>query len=248
MEKKKNKQIVLKLFLLIILCSIIYFTYKILLSYKDDKSIKKELRDIKSEVIISEDVPKDNVESNNVDVEEKLELDFNKLKNINSDTVAWIRVSGTNIDYPIVQTSDNDYYLTHSFYKEENLNGWIYENSYNNSNFNDENTVLFGHNTNGTTMFSELKGIYNGQYGTNINITIYLEDSLINYKVFSIYLENPNNTTSISQYTNSYILDEMKNKSKINFDININEDDKILTLSTCNNVTDDRIIMHAKRI
>ena len=247
MQKKKNKQkIVLNIILIIILILIIYFGYKIFNTYKDNKSIEKEIDKIKEEVVIEEDNPLDTEED--IQVEEKLTLDFDKLKSINEDTVGWIRVSNTDIDYPIVKGNDNSYYLNHSFYKDVNMNGWIFENSNNSSNFEDENTILFGHNTNGTTMFSELKGIYNGDYGSDINITIYLEDNTISYKVFSIYLEDPNNTKVISKYTNIYILDEIKNKSNIDFNVSINEDDKILTLSTCNNITEDRIIIHAKRV
>ena len=246
MEKKKN-QIILKIILFILFSLIIYFIYRIVLNYKDDKDIKKELKEIKSGVIISDgpNVSNDTIEEKD---EQKLKLDFSKLKNINSDTVAWIRVGGTDIDYPVVQSSDNNYYLNHSFFKDINMNGWIFENSNNSSDFSDDNTVLFGHNTNGSTMFSELKGIYNGQYGTSINISIYLEDGFISYRVFSIYLENPNDTASISEYTNSYTLEEMVKKSKMDFGVGIHEGDKVLTLSTCNNITDDRIIMHAKRV
>lgn len=247
MEKKKKKTILIIL-LLIIFLLIIYFSYRIFLNYKDDNEIKQELKEIKNEVIIPKEEPKNIDESKEKEEISKLELDFNKLKSINNDTVAWIRVSGTDIDYPIVQSTDNSYYLNHSFYKDINMNGWIFENSNNNKDFNDENTVLFGHNTNSSTMFSELKGIYKGEYGNSIKISIYLENNNYTYKVFSIYLDSPNNTTSISEYTNSYTLKEMKDKSKINFNIDITENDRILTLSTCNNITDDRIIMHAKRI
>ena len=246
MEKKK---IVLILILIIIILLIIYFSYRIFSTYRDDNKIKKELTDIKNEVIINENKNEEEEPEENKEVtQNNLELDFTKLKKINKDTVAWIRIYGTDIDYPIVQTDNNNYYLNHSFYNEINMNGWIFENSNNSNDFSDENTILFGHNTNSTTMFSELKGIYQGDYGNNITISIYLENSIINYKVFSIYQDNPNNTTSISEYTNSYTLNEMLKKSNINFNSTIDKKDKIITLSTCNNITNDRIIMHAKRV
>ena len=112
----------------------------------------------------------------------------------------------------------------------------------------DKNTVIFGHNTNGYTMFSELKNIYNGEYGSTIYITVYLENEKINYQVFSIYLENPNNTSNISKYLNQDIIDYMVSKSKFKTDLQVTEEDKILTLSTCNNVTNDRLVLHAKKI
>ena len=247
MQKQKNK--ILISLLIIILIAIIYVSLRIFNTLKDNSKLEKEISEVKDEVIINEDneVESEKVEEK-ISEEEKLELNFEKLKKINNDTVAWIRVINTNIDYPIVQTTNNTYYLDHSFYKEKNQNGWIYESSNNSSSFDDANTVLFGHNTNGKTMFSELKDIYNGNYGKNINISIFLENTTYTYKVFSIYLENPNNTTALSKYTNKDILNDYIIKSNVNFGIDVNENDKILTFSTCNNMTDDRIIMHAKKI
>ena len=247
MSKKKIIPYIIIAIIIVALCLLLYKMYNI---YHDDKKIKKELETIKEEVIIKEDTKEEKEEESEEkgEVVEKLTFDFDKLKSINSDTVGWITVDSTNIDYPIVKSSNNSYYLNHSFYKEENINGWIFENSSNSSYFDDENTVLFGHNTNGVTMFSELKSIYNGNLGTNIDISIYLENTTYYYKVFSVYLENPNNTSNISEYTNKEIISDMKNKSKLNIDIEVTEDDKILTLSTCNNITEDRLILHAKKI
>ncbi len=66
--------------------------------------------------------------------------------------------------------------------------------------------------------------------------------------MFSIYLEKPENTGNISKYLNQKIIDYMKDKSKLKIDVDVNEGDQILTLSTCNNVTEDRLILHAKKI
>ena len=148
-----------------------YFSFKIYHTLSDNKKIKEEINKIKEEVIIEPDVPEENDDDNDDETTEyKLPMDFSKLKSINSDTVAWIKVDNTNIDYPIVKTTNNIYYLNHSFYKTSNINGWIFENSDNSSNFTDENTIIFGHNTNGYTMFSEIKNIYNGELGNTIYI------------------------------------------------------------------------------
>ncbi len=234
----------------IILILMLYFGYKTYQVFHDNKKTDEEINKIKDEVIINDVITplpsSGDTEPDNV--EESLPLDFDKLKRINGDTVGWIRIDYTNIDYPIVKGSDNVYYLNHSFYRESNVNGWIFENSSNSSNFDDENTVIFGHNTNGHTMFSELKDIYNGDLGNDITIYVYLENKTLSYKVFSIYLEDPNNTINISRYTNKDIVEYMESKSKIRMAANAFEDDKILTLSTCNNVTSDRLILHAKLI
>ena len=246
MSKRKK---IINIILGIIALLIAYFSYEIVKTLTDNKKIDKEIAKIKEEVIIEEE-PKEEEQPEEPEeqAEVKLPMDFKKLKSINSDTVAWLRVDNTNIDYPVVQTKNNTYYLNHSFYRTNNINGWIYENSENSSNFDDANTVIFGHNTNGYTMLSELKDIYNGILGTNINITVYLENNIINYKVFAIYLEKPENTGNISKYLNQDIIDYMKEKSKLKIDVDVKEGDQILTLSTCNNVTEDRLILHAKKI
>lgn len=253
MQKKKTIYIII---LFLIISCIFILSYKIYINRHDDKLIKEEIEKINKEIIINdkenkqeEEIKDDKNEEDNQKIEQEiLTLDFEKLKQINPDTVGWIKVDNTNINYPIVKTNNNSYYLNHSFYKAYNINGWIFENSENSSNFDDANTVLFGHNTNSKTMFSELRDIYKGMLGNQINITIYLENNTINYQVFSIYLEKPNSTSTISEYLNDSIVDQMKNKSNILVDIDVDKNDKILTLSTCNNITDDRIILHAKMI
>lgn len=248
-KNKKRKKYILNIFLIISIITLIYSIYSIINLYKDNKSTQKIIEKIQFEVI--EELP-NVIEKKTKTIQTKenynLSLGFEKLKKINNDTVAWIKIIGTNIDYPIVQTTNNEYYLNHSFDKTDNQNGWPFLNSDNNKNFNDNNTVLFGHNTNNISMFSQLKDIYNNKFGNSIDIYIYLENKIIKYKVFSIYLEKPTNVSSISKFITDNTLKQNIKKSKINFKTDVTDKDYILTLSTCNNTTDDRIIMQAKRI
>lgn len=247
MVKKK----IITILFIIILVLISYYVFQIYKTLNDNNKTNNEILKIKDEVIIKEDdiieKPDDNKDDNSYQPE-KLIMDFNKLKDINSDTVGWIKINNTNIDYPVVKGNDNEYYLNHSFYKDNNINGWIFLSSDNSSSFTDDNSVIFGHNTNSYTMFSELRDIYKGKLGNDIYVTIYTEAGAINYQVFSIYLEDPNSTSNISKYLNQSIINYMKNKSNLNIDIDVLESDKILTLSTCNNMTNDRLVMHAKKI
>lgn len=74
-----------------------------------------------------------------------IDVNFNELKKINNDTVGWIKVEGTNINYPFVHTNNNDYYLNHSFDKSSNGAGWVFMDFRNNiSNFS-KNTILYAH-------------------------------------------------------------------------------------------------------
>ena len=74
-----------------------------------------------------------------------INVDFSKLLEINSDTKGWLQVSGTNINYPFVQTIDNDYYLKRDFNKEYNSAGWVYLDYRNNINELDKNTIIYAH-------------------------------------------------------------------------------------------------------
>ena len=90
-----------------------------------------------------------------------LEVDFTELLNKNPDTVAWIQVKGTNINYPVVQTTNNTYYLNHAFDKTSNEAGWVFMDYRNDSINFDSNTILYAHSRINGTMFGSLKNIFN---------------------------------------------------------------------------------------
>ena len=77
-----------------------------------------------------------------------MNVDFNELLKKNPDTVGWIKVEGTKVNYPVVQASDNNYYLSHAFNKTANQGGWIFADY--RVNFKDfgKNTIIYGHNMN----------------------------------------------------------------------------------------------------
>lgn len=223
--------------------------YNIININMDNNSTNEIVKKIEKEVIVSKNVPLDTNEEDDKVIEDTiLELNFDKLDKMNDDTVAWIKINNTSINYPIVQTNDNTYYLNHSFDKSSNANGWIFLNYKNTDNFSDQNTVIFGHNTNGSSMFSELKKIYNGKINSNLIIELYTRNFTYTYQVFSIYLSNPDDVIPISIYLSDNTLKEIIDKSKYSYNISVTKDDSILTLSTCHNITDNRIIMHAKKI
>lgn len=245
----KLKKIILNLLLIILIIIFSYSVYNIYILYTDNKNNNELIKEVQDSAIIDNSTNTnetiDNNKENNILY---LELDFEKLNDINTDTVAWITINNTNINYPIVQTKNNDYYLEHSFDKSKNANGWIFLNYKNNSDFSDQNTIIFGHNTNGTTMFSQLKDIYQGKLGKDFTITIYLKTKEINYKVFSVYLTEEEDNTPLSNYLTNELIEDAKSKSKLNFNIDADENDSILTLSTCYNTTDEKIILQAKKI
>ena len=168
------------------------------------------------------------------------------------DYRGWIKIDNTNINYPIVQGKDNSFYLDKDINKNYLSSGSIFMN-YLNHGFNDENTVLFGHHMRNKTMFAQLNKYKEKEffYGDN-DIVIEVEnDKVLKYKVFSAYVTDSKdnyiktNFDDKDQYKE--FLEDIKNKSQYKSDIDVNENDKIITLSTCSyEFNDARMVVHGK--
>lgn len=116
------------------------------------------------------------------DTTEKIEVDFKALLEINQDIVGWIYCPGTLINYPIVQGSDNDYYLTHLIDDSWNENGSIFMDFENSSDFSDSNTLIYGHNMKTGAMFAELMN-YKTQSFYDAHPYIYIMTPQKNYRM-----------------------------------------------------------------
>ena len=207
----------------------------------------------KIEIIEQEKVPLDDpyweyVQMNLIDV------DFNDLKNINPSTIGWIQVNGTNINYPFVQTNDNKYYLNHSFNKSKNSAGWVFMDYRNNISVLDKNTIIYAHGRLDNTMFGSLKNILTSGWLNNKNnyivkLSTEYENNL--WQVFSVYkIKTTNDYLQISFISNESFLEftnKLIKRSNFNFNTKVNENDKILTLSTCYNEK-EKVVLHAKLI
>ena len=178
--------------------------------------------------------------------------DIASLKPTNKDTVAWIKINNTNIDYAVVQTVDNDYYLRHNFKKQKSDAGWVFMDYRNDPVDLDDNTILYGHNrfSNGT-MFGTLGyALKKDWYSKSDNLTITFNTIYENmqWRIFSVY-KTP---VTVDYLTISFNNDDdrldfynmLKKRSISDFKVDLKASDKILTLSTCS--TDGgRIVVHA---
>ena len=125
-------------------------------------------------------------------------INFDELKATNPDTVAWLRVPNTTINYPVVQTTDNATYLSKTFTGGYSLSGTIFLDKGNVADFSSVNSILYGHNRVDGTMFADLDKIYDGSLGNDIKIFLYLPDGTARtYRVFSSYV-TANDPTSIN--------------------------------------------------
>lgn len=230
----------------------------------------KEIKNIQDKVIEDTSVKekKDNENTENINPPENksddywdyikmnlLEVDFQDLLRKNPDTVGWIQVNGTNINYPIVQTTNNDYYLHHAFDKSPNDAGWVFMDYRNNATTFDQNTIIYAHSRYNGTMFGSLKNIlesswYNDKNNYIIRLSTPTENTM--WQVFSVYTiekESYYITTNFqTEAEYSEFLNTMKSRSNVNFSATINPSDKVLTLSTCKDNFGSRVVMHAKLI
>lgn len=180
---------------------------------------------------------------------------FSTLQEINKDTVGWLTVNNTRIDYPVVQAKDNDYYLRRDYYQNKNRHGWIFMDYRNNPDELNENTIIYGHNLANQTMFGTLRYALNSYWykkSANQIITFNTPNENMKFQIFSIYtIPTTNDYLDITfPTTDAYqaYIDLVKGRSIYDFNIEVATDDKILTLSTCANGNDKRLVIHAKLI
>ena len=244
-KNKKYKKAILNLILYILLLSIlIYSVIKIFKWYKDKTNNNKIVEQIKSTVI---------VEENNEDGNENgYTVDFNKLKEQNNETIAWLKINNTNVEYPVVKGTNNSFYLNHSFDKSKNSAGWIFADYKNKFDNTDKNIVIYGHNMRDGSMFGSMLNILDAKWyenEENTNITLYTENEKCIYKVFSIYKIENEDYYIKTEFKNDNEFEEfvknLKKRSIKDFNVDISKDDNILTLSTCANNNKYRIVLHA---
>jgi len=182
-------------------------------------------------------------------------VDLNNLKKENEDTIGWLFVNNTNINYPVVQTTNNDYYLSHSFDGTRNWAGWVFADYRNTFDTINQNTVIYAHGRKDQIMFGSLFKALDPNWYTDVNNQI-IQLSTFKYntmwQIFSIYTieaESYYITTEFSsQGSYAAFLNEMKRRSIYDFDVSLNENDKIITLSTCYNDTGTRLVLQAKLV
>lgn len=263
--KKKKRRIKKKILVLILLCALIYSGYNIYNWKKDSNNTQEQAEQYSNQVEIAEIVDNENTQIVESDEEETnpywdyikmnlLDVDFTELEKINKDVKGWIQVNGTNINYPFVQTSNNDYYLTHSFNRDYNSAGWIFMDYRNNINNLEKNTILYGHSRLDKTMFGSLKNLLKSDwYNDKNNHIIKLSTNNTNtlWQVFSVYhIEDTSDyikTDFKSDEEFQEFAQKLKNRSVYDFNTTVSKNDKILTLSTCYK-NNNRMVMHAKLI
>lgn len=257
-ERKTNK--VLLFFriisILVIIGCLIYIGYWFIENRKNANMLKDLTEQAVVETVYIDvrdpDAPEDDSKVEQIPI---YELNFEKLFAVNNNTVGWIKVPNTCIDYPVAKHTDNSFYLNHTFDKSYNSAGWIFADYRNKFDGTDKNIIIYGHNRMDSSMFATLKNTQNASWynnSTNKYLTFTTPQGTHVYQVFSVYTIK-SETYYLStdfyndeDYTN--FLNEMKKRSIHNFNVNLTAADQIITLSTCDASGKSRVILHAKQI
>ena len=216
--------------------------------YLEEKNAGKEYDQIREEAAREpepEEEKEPELETTETPAKEPVEIpiDFPSLQAQNPDVYAWIQVPGTEVDYPILQSpDDNGYYLDHDINKSEAAAGAIFTENYNTKTFEDPNTVIYGHDMKNGSMFQSLHRYMDRIFfDANRDVTIYLPDKILHYKIFAAYLYDNRhllmsfdfwNKEEYQQYLNN-IFSMRDMNSFVDTSMEVTNEDKIITLSTC---------------
>ena len=256
--KNRKRSVVSNIILAIAVCIFVFSAYKLISIYseyhKGDKEYDNIVEDAieiqtpqEEEMVKGEEKPK---------VHASLIVDFEKLKKVNKDVVAWIQFDEPErINYPIVKGEDNDKYLTTTYEGKKNSSGAIFMDANNSGEFADRNTFIYGHNMKSGSMFGQLRKFKTKDYyEQNPYFYIYTPDGKeVKYQIFAVCIVED---TSRS-YTRFYNSDEeyvdylkyLKSIARYDTGVEVNAESKIVSLSTCTNVSEtQRLLVHGVKI
>lgn len=223
----------------------------------DSEPVKAETETVENEVYAAEYTEQAEPEASGPPVLPK----YQKLYDQNSDFAGWITIPGTEIDYPVMQavSESSDFYLDHNFDGEKDINGSIFLDSRNNLKEPNDNLVVYGHNMKSGMMFGGLKEYLDKKYWQEHKFitfhTIYEEAE---YEIMAVCLSKVEEETDSFKYYDfidagnkkvfKRYLKNIKTLNIMDEDMEISYGDKLLTLSTCNNYTQDgRLFLVAKK-
>ncbi|MGG7325825.1 class B sortase [Clostridium baratii] len=221
-----------KIINVVLILAIIFSLYKVIskvVDYKESKNAYEKVREVKNN-------------SNNFSEE---------LIKRNENYKMWIEVPNTNINYPVVQGEDNDFYLNHDFNKKKSSSGAIFID-YKNNIDKDKNIIIYGHNMKNKSMFQNLMKFKDEEFWKENNkIILTIDGKTYEYEIFSSYISNAKDIDLKTNFENDdeYLkyIDDIRKKSIFHRDMNIKSNDRIITLSTCSYEKDDaRMIIHGE--
>lgn len=254
MAKKKKRPIqkfISSLVTIVCLAVFIYASsglFNAFMDYYNNRKMMNEVQDLYYEMESMDNTP--TTESNGI------RSGFDELLKQNEDVVGWITIDGTQVDYPILHSSDNVEYLTENYYGNQSRAGSIFMDYRNDIMSSDLNTVIYGHRMKDGSMFQQLTK-YLDQDFFETHQTFEYDTLYESYEaeIFAVYQTltefNYIETDFSSEEEYEELLAEIQSRSLFQTDIEVNADDQIITLSTCDyklDADDGRLVVHAKLV
>ncbi len=253
----KRKILIGILIAIIIVCAA-RFGYSAYMEHLANETYKKAQEQAKVAETVPNDLQHKEVappEPIDINAQELATVDIVSLKEQNSQVIGWIEIPGIDISYPLVQGEDNSYYLKYSWDNQKNSAGSIYLDYRNNSNLEDFNSIIYGHNMSSGKMFSPiLKYKDQSFYEASPSIYIVTEQKVLRYDIFSAYEADARGGHSYrlgldTQEGKQAYINYCLQNSVINAKEKPSTQDSIITLSTCTQTTsysyDTRWVVHA---
>ena len=251
--KVKIKKAYIFIYLILILSIILSLVYIINFFLLKNEAIEESnlLNNYSTEIIEENLKEETNLITNDISnqtTKEETErmIKVKKLKEINSDIVGWIEIENTNISYPVLQGTDNEYYMTHNYKKEKSRNGSIFLTKEYDWSIPSTNLLIYGHNLNNGTMFQDLLKYTNKSFYNQhpiIRFTTMEEDA--EYEIISVfksrvYYKSEKNVFRYYYFINAkteeeynQFITDAKKASLYNIDATAKYGDQLITLSTC---------------
>lgn len=245
----------IRIILILIMIGCIAFIGKRLYDYNTTKQNTAYIDNIVNEA--KEKAKKElskNVDSFTAREKQNLKV-LNDLKEVNSDVIAYIEIPGTYVNYPILKGPDNDFYLRKDINKNYDIAGSLFVDINNHDDFDDDNTVIYGHHLEIDAMFTVLDGYRKQDFAqTHRQIFITTEEGLKEYEVFAVHAIPSTYDYRTLQFGDSEDKVPYFEKFVNNSEVTLKNDDflttdKIITLSTCQyDYNDQRLAIHARRV
>lgn len=254
-NQKKRKltkagRILTDIILVVALCVAGYSGYKVWSGLSTYHESDKTYQDLKKYTASSES---ESTDGSQVE-EDTFQVDHASLSAVNSDYVGWIRMKNSYIDYPMVQGTDNEYYLDHLYTKEYNYVGSVFLDCNSARDFSDKNTVIYAHNVKNGTMFMEIAKFEDPSYYADHNvIELYTPDAdYLAYPVAGILTTGSDDYVSYNFASNEEFMNyvnRFKNNSTFTSDTDISEEDQTVLFSTCSySLNDGRYALLCKLV
>lgn len=247
----------------VLLAGISYSAVELYQWWNDGRVIQAEAQEIVEDFLLPEKSLPNNEQTSNETTEELEEnqeaaeqketgnmipLDYEKLVSVNNEAIGWIRIEGTNVSYPVVQSTDNTKYMKRNIYGKYSSSGTPFLDCSNSLGPLDSNLIIYGHNMGigRTSAFSTLvKYKQQSQWNRYPLVELNLKGQNTVWRIFAVLEFNIDDLSDFNYTTHNFLtaqdklafIKEAKRRSNYDTGVEVKEDDHILTLSTCDRGT-----------